>query len=511
MTREEAIQSVIRQTIHKGINTNADLHRFIEYVSGCIIPFKRVCPDHATPFEYISDCFFERYSKLLIIACRSGSKTFSTALLNMLELIFKPRCEVASIGAIQRQAKKCYTYTQGFFKNPALTDLLLKPPTLEETILINQSTYTQLVGTISGVNSPHLQKLRADEVELMKPSVIQDMLMIPMTKNGIPSSTAMVSTRKWAHGNMQEFYQDADKKDYKVLVWCYKEISQQCSRERSGVLKKKYEVPNIYDNMKPIEIEAYDNCGTCKLLGTCRGALRDAEGYFSIDDTINEFTQLDLDTWLAQKECRRPEKKGLVYKQFDRNIHVGSYEYNPDWPCDVYLDFGTANPLAAIWIQEAPTGDVNVIDEYYATETSTEMHFERITGRNVRGDILNKDRASRMVRSYKGDPANKQFLVDLRALGMPITGALKIGIMESLGYVRVLLRNNIGEVKLHVNHKCVNLIKEFESYKYPDSVNGKNEDENPIDKNNHGLDCIRYWAIRRHLEARATKRTAAIH
>jgi hypothetical protein len=509
-TREEYREIVVRDYLKFGISSYGDLHRFIEYVSGYRVPYECVCSDHVTPFTYIAYCFFEVFPKLLVIASRGGGKTFSTAILNVLELIFKPRCEIASIGAIQQQADRCYKYTQDLFRYPLLHDLLTKPPTLKETSLANHSTYTQLVGTVSGVNSPHLQKLRADEVELMRPSIIQEMLMIPMSKNNIPANTALVSTRKWQGGIMSDMATSAKEKGYEVLIWCYKEVSERCPIERCGVDRKQFVVDNIYDENKPIEIEAWENCGKCTLLPSCRGDLRRSQGYFKIDDIMSEFLHLDMETWLAQKECRAPEKRGLVYKAFDPLKHVGDFPYNANWPCYIYVDFGTSNPFVALWIQEDPEGNIYVIDELHEIGRLTEFLYEQISGTARDGTLLDKARAYRKIEHCAGDPAQKQFIIDLKAMGLNIRAAVKMEVRESLGYVRTLLRDNSGQVHLHVDRKCLRTIEEFLSYRYPDTIEGKNESENPVDKNNHCMDALRYFAIWRHLRLRTIKRKRLI-
>ena len=46
--------------------------------------------------------------------------------------------------------------------------------------------------------------------------------------------------------------------------------------------------------------------------------------------------------------------------------------------------------------------------------------------------------------------------------------------------------------KLFISNSCVSLINELETYSYPDRRSGRNEDEKPIDENNHAIDAIRY-------------------
>jgi hypothetical protein len=64
----------------------------------------------------------------------------------------------------------------------------------------------------------------------------------------------------------------------------------------------------------------------------------------------------------------------------------------------------------------------------------------------------------------------------------------KDSIKNGIDKIRDLFKMN----KLLINKKCVNLIGELESYCYPDSIDGKNDSENPIKENDHLLDALRY-------------------
>jgi len=68
----------------KGLRSDEELKRFLEYCLGITIPDKQICPDHQAPFSFISDVFFGRVVDAVVWACRSGGKSFNEALLTFL-------------------------------------------------------------------------------------------------------------------------------------------------------------------------------------------------------------------------------------------------------------------------------------------------------------------------------------------------------------------------------------------------------------------------------------------
>ena len=54
------------------------------------------------------------------------------------------------------------------------------------------------------------------------------------------------------------------------------------------------------------------------------------------------------------------------------------------------------------------------------------------------------------------------------------------------------VRELLKQGRIHIHPSCINLISEFESYRYPDKKPDANEKETPIKENDHALDEIRY-------------------
>ena len=175
-----------------GIHTPDILHWYIMEFLGFNIPRVPVCRlhnpqyekqdyPHCAPFDYISDMFFELVRNSIAFANRTGGKTRNVSILNHLDMTFKSGCEVASAGAILEQANKVYAY---FLEIHSELPVILygKEPTRSKTYYINGSQLEVLTGTISGLNSPHPQKARIDEVELMDWRVLQEALSMSKSK-----------------------------------------------------------------------------------------------------------------------------------------------------------------------------------------------------------------------------------------------------------------------------------------------------------------------------------------
>ncbi len=187
LSREDQVEyydALFNSFIENGIRYPDILHFYIRLFLGIYIPRKNFCRDHKAPFTFICDMFFEEVRNSIAFANRIGGKTTNMAILNHLDMAFKPGCEIASAGAIKEQAQKCYTYFVGFHnRNDYLAELIMphKPPTMKKTFYANGGFLEVITGTIAGFNSPHPHKVRIDEVELMAWDVLQEGLSMVMT------------------------------------------------------------------------------------------------------------------------------------------------------------------------------------------------------------------------------------------------------------------------------------------------------------------------------------------
>lgn len=170
------------------------------------------------------------------------------------------------------------------------------------------------------------------------------------------------------------------------------------------------------------------------------------------------------------------KQEGLVYKEFDRARHVTDKE---PIKVDEYLagiDFGFTNPTAVIHIKRDHDQTYWVTSEWYKTGRTEEQIGEYV-----------KD--CKFNRVYP-DPESPSAIEVLNTKGISVIEVVKNkdSIKNGINRIRQLLKSN----KLFIHKSCINLISEFETYAYPESNQGRNENENPVKDHDHALDALRY-------------------
>lgn len=477
------------------------LYRFIKTILGFSIPRNKVCEHHCAPMDFIADSFFDRVSKLLVVANRNGGKTQNFGILNALDAICKKGCEIASVGAIEDQARKCYKYTVDIIRKPYFAKLLSKEPMISLTKLDNGSEISILPGTMSGVNGPHPQRTNFDEVELTQWKILMEFMSMAKSTKDVPSCVRITSTRKFSHGPMQRLIDEKDKRGFKLYIWCIWETIEKCPDTRSGTVPCYVLVPDDKDNIQkykvfsdnkedfnkefPIDVlqsnrEKYSGCLACPLVEVCLTKAKRSDGYYSISDTIDKFTGMDREVWDSQWECKKPGTSGLVYREFDETIHVipeESFKFNPDYPCYAGQDFGYEDPASTIFLQFLPNGDAVIFDEIYERRKQTP----------VLAKYYWKPKQDRyQCISWFADTENADAISQMESIGIPVESADK-DIVMGIAKVRSWLKTADNYVRLYVTSNCVNTIKEFKSYKYPEKGGDR-----PVDKDNHLMDALRY-------------------
>jgi hypothetical protein len=184
---------------------------------------------------------------------------------------------------------------------------------------------------------------------------------------------------------------------------------------------------------------------------------------------------------------------GRVFKDFDEELHVGDYTYNPEWPVYAALDYGWTNPFVWLLIQIDPLDNVYIIGEHYQSNLTTEENI---------WEVQKKGLCPPKLRYIYPDPAGPSdtAVVErmLRVKGMGGTGG---PIQDRLELIRRWLKlqpddrpgNDSGYLapKLTVDRSCVNFIREFSEYRYPDGDTDKRDpNENPMKKDDHTPEAL---------------------
>lgn len=363
------------------------LHKYIVKRFKIHIPTTAICDDHQAPFDFVAAAFFELHDVILALANRNGGKTMDFAILAILDALGEDDCEGANFGAIEKQAMRCYGYIKRFLESePKLFEAVKGKITLGRTEFVNKSWLQVLVATIAGVNSPHPQKLKADEVELISWPILQEALSMPNSKDGIKATTILGSTRKYAHGPMQRLI---DEKIATVYAWCVWETMEAWPTD-----------PELQDKIKQTFIDKF---GDLELLPK---DLTKFKGYFAWSDLITRVRTLDKETFLAQWMCRKPDSSGLIYPHFDEvlNNHPG-FMLHTDKQIQIWEDFGYAktHPNAI--------GFVDVRIERMEFTVFNELYLTEMTTQNIIIAIIQKLQLMNLVEPHLRDVTREQLLV----------------------------------------------------------------------------------------------------
>lgn len=189
---------------------------------------------------------------------------------------------------------------------------------------------------------------------------------------------------------------------------------------------------------------------------------------------------------------------GKIYPEWDVSLHVKKVEYNPAWPNYITFDWGYTNPLAAIEFQVDPMDRIHVWREHYKSYTRVEDHCAMMKKRDQpKGYHIN------MCFGDAADPEAAATVSKLLApcLAMP---EAKENWREGVDLVRSFLEREEGEDEFggpiygnafFVDFSCTNTIHEFNNYKAPSAVKGRNVQEIGLRQDDHALDAIRYGIV----------------
>lgn len=523
-----SLQGLARHSKGQGPQDDDELHQWIKDNLGMNIPRVPVCPGHQTPFQFISDIYFERVGAAIAMANRGGSKTMSAAIIHFLNSLFKPTCESISVGAIEAQAYRAYENLYKLIKLHGKVDVAKEHPEIQvsiqrETVFKNGSRVFVVPGTVSAVNGPHPQKVHLDEVELMEPDVFAEAKFMSQGKtiqlqDGTPkeikSQDFLTSTRKRAHGLMQSILDDIQnaknngyKPPYELYTWCYREIAQNQPNCRAAYPELPEKDKCICDKVVK---GTWDDGAPRRFSDVCRGSLAKSQGFLSLEDIHKNFMESSKESWEAQQECSKPEVGGLVFPTFTRERYgIKWFEPLPEQgPIYMGVDFGGTNPHAASWYQVLRVDlDVYGLDQQEGEKPKkrlregTRVCFDEVyiaNISNVEFANLVKAKEHNWRKKYKdfavtarfADPAAKAARLEWSINSLPTQFFVTREIPEQVKTVNELLKEDLFAIDLT---NVIMLPEEMEAYTYPNKRLGTvNDPEKPIDDFNHQVSALRY-------------------
>jgi PBSX family phage terminase large subunit len=204
--------------------------------------------------------------------------------------------------------------------------------------------------------------------------------------------------------------------------------------------------------------------------------------------------------------------QGQIYTEFSRNLHViKPFRIPEEWTKFIGADHGYNNPAAFIWIACDYDGNLYAYREFYERE----WHIDEIVKGNRRPGFEGKgivelskgeklegiwiDPSTKADRGKESDFSTYTDHLPGHISLLPANNSVSTGIDRVKQYLRVNERT--GKPRLFIFETCSNLIDEIIKYKWaeqpPGSAATKNEKEDPVKKDDHACDALRYGLMSR--------------
>lgn len=197
---------------------------------------------------------------------------------------------------------------------------------------------------------------------------------------------------------------------------------------------------------------------------------------------------------------------GLIFPNFSLDDHVvpSIAAPPPSWPIYASMDHGLNAPTAWLWHAVGPAGQVLTFAEHYGSNMTIDQHAqvvlakESIWRRPIEyrvGDpsIQNRAQAEGVVASAHLDYWRNGITIQLGNNDRPA------GINRTRRYLMV---PPDGKPLWQCTADCVNLIREMRHYRWKTYLSPKMRDRNnaldePLKKNDHACDALRYFLMSR--------------
>ncbi len=213
-------------------------------------------------------------------------------------------------------------------------------------------------------------------------------------------------------------------------------------------------------------------------------------------EILSMFDDMSLELFNQEVAAMFSEYVGRVFGDFDEELHVTQDEYRPDWMTYAAMDYGFVAPTTYLLIQVDPHGErIHILDEYYEKGKTTAEVGRELMARGLVPAHL------RMVYPDPAEPDRSRELSTLFRTKFYTGGSIDVG--GRVEWIRRFLKSKapgdgvgLGFVPgLTIHSRCRNLIREMDSYRYPDTFEkavekGRDVKENPMKGDDHCIEAL---------------------
>lgn len=205
---------------------------------------------------------------------------------------------------------------------------------------------------------------------------------------------------------------------------------------------------------------------------------------------------LSNDQLESRRYGRFKQNEGLVYTEFDENIHViEPFAIPSDWQDMLSIDPGLNNPLSCHWYAVDYDKTVYVVAEHFESKKDIEYHANKI--KEISNKLGWKRRNNGSIEALIDSAANQRTLACSKSVaelfyeqGIAVNTNVNKDIFSGIARVKQYLKVNDNKSRIYIFKNCVNLIRELKSYWW-------GEGDNPKKTDDHCLDELRYYLMRK--------------
>lgn len=183
---------------------------------------------------------------------------------------------------------------------------------------------------------------------------------------------------------------------------------------------------------------------------------------------------------------------GLVYGEFDENVHViAPFQVPTEWMDKLSIDPGLNNPLSCHWYAVDDDGNVYVVAEHYQAGKEVAFHAEKIKQISQKlgwptdkfGNLVALMDSAGNQKTLSGTQSVAELF---RQQGIAVSTQVNKDVTYGINVVKSYLKTANGTTKLYVFKTCSHLIQEIKGYFW-------GENDRPVKRNDHAMDELRYY------------------
>lgn len=232
-----------------------------------------------------------------------------------------------------------------------------------------------------------------------------------------------------------------------------------------------------------------------------------ADNPFLSKKEIKNMTQtLPADELESRRYGHFMQNDGMVYNEFDENVHViQPFNVPSEWQDNISIDPGLHNPLSAHFYAVDFDGNVYVVAEHFEAQQNVEHHSKKI--KEIADRLGWKRDRNGYLRALIDSAASQKTLASEKNVvelfydnGILTDTHVNKDLFSGISVVKSYLKSADGTARLFIFKNCVNLIRELKSYWWGDG-------DNPIKKDDHALDELRYYLMTKPINKQIVKKT----